>query len=142
MEQYILFYDYSSYFNFGILWLTFSKEGVYHVIPTVSSPVDVVGGLYFPAGGESPNNWWEIVIAVVMLILFILLLSKFLPYIIKGIIWIVKLPFVAIKKISKSVKANKGSSASNVTYVVSDKDYENKTKFDKDKNMIIRRKRK
>ncbi len=130
------------FLNFDILWLTFSKEGVYHVIPTVSSPIDVVGGLSFPIGGESPNNWWEIVIAVVMLVLFVLLLSKFLPYIIKGIIWLVKLPFVAIKKISKSVKANKGSSSSSVTYVVSDKEYNKNSKFEEDKNMIIRRKNK
>lgn len=89
------------FFDFDIIELTFNKDGVYHVIPVVSSPQDIVNDFTAPA---TEMEWWKIVLAVVLLILLIVLIAPAIPYIIQGVIWLVKLPIKCVKAIAKSIK--------------------------------------
>lgn len=95
------------FFDFDIIDLTFNKDGVYTVIPVVSSPVDIINGFDPPA---TEFEWWKLMILA--LILFLILLAPVLPYILKGIVWIVSLPFKAVGKIVKSVKGSKRTDSS------------------------------
>ena len=89
------------FFDFDIIELTFNKDGVYHVIPVVSSPMDIVNDFTPPA---TEFQWWKILLAVVMLILLIVLLYPILPYVLKGIWWLICLPFKAIAALIRSIK--------------------------------------
>lgn len=89
------------FFDFDILELTFNKEGVYHVIPTVSSPMDIVNDFTPPA---TELKWWIIVLIVLLVILLIVILWPILPYVIQGIVWIICLPYKLVKWIVKSIK--------------------------------------
>lgn len=89
------------FFDFDIIELTFNKDGVYHVIPVVSSPTDIVNGFTQP---PAQFQWWKIVLAVIMLILLIIILWPILPYIFNGIWWLICLPFKGISALFKSIK--------------------------------------
>lgn len=93
------------FFDFDIIELTFNKDGVYHVIPVVSSPMDIINGFTQP---PATFEWWKILLAVVMLILLIILLYPILPVIINAVIWVIKLPFKAVSALIKAIKKNKG----------------------------------
>ena len=97
----------SVFFDFDIIQLTFNREGVYTVIPVVSNPIDVVDGITPPVQMPDELPWWKILLAVVLIILLFVLLGPVLPYVIRGIIWIVMLPFKAISGLIKSVKKRK-----------------------------------
>lgn len=97
------------FFDFDIIDLTFNKDGVYTVIPVVSSPVDIINGFDPPA---TEFEWWKLILMILALILFLILLAPVLPYILKGIVWIVSLPFKAVGKIVKSVKGSKRTDSS------------------------------
>ena len=86
------------FFDFDIIELTFNKDGVYTVIPVVASPIDVVNGISAP---PRTLDWWKLVLAALLLILLLILLAPILPYIIKGIVWLVAAPFKAIKKMKR-----------------------------------------
>lgn len=97
----------SVFMDFDIIQLTFNRDGVYHVIPVVSSPVDVVGAITPPVEFDG-YEWWKILLAVLLLILLIVILFPILPWIIKGLFWIISLPFKAIAALFKSIdKARK-----------------------------------
>lgn len=101
MAQETLFMD------FDIIQLTFNRDGVYHVIPVVSSPVDVVGAITPPVEFDG-YEWWKILLAVLLLILLIVILFPVLPWIIKGVFWLISLPFKAVAALFKSIdKARK-----------------------------------
>lgn len=89
------------FFDFDIIELTFNKDGVYHVIPVVSSPTDIVNGFTAP---PVQFQWWKVILAVIMLILLVIILWPILPYIINGIWWLICLPFKAISALFKSIK--------------------------------------
>jgi len=97
----------SVFFDFDIIQLTFNKDGEYTVIPVVSSPIDIVSDITPPVNMPSEVEWWKIALAIIMLVLLIVLLYPVLPYIIKGIVWVICLPFKAIKAIVNSVKKKK-----------------------------------
>ena len=92
------------FFDFDIIELTFNKDGVYHVIPVVSSPTDIVNGFTAPA---TEFEWWKILVAVILLVLLIVLLYPILGYIIRFLIWLISLPVKAIEKASKKAKEKK-----------------------------------
>jgi len=97
------------FLDFDIIELTFNKEGVYHVIPVVSNPTDIINGFTAP-----PKTFqaWKLILAIVVIVILLILLAPLLPYILKAIWWIIALPFKAIKKIcgkSKERKRNKDS---------------------------------
>ncbi len=99
------------FLDFDIIDLTFKKDTTETVIPVVASPVDVVGGVTAPIVEDSDSNkFWDIIktILVVILILILIgLLSPILPYIFKGIIWVISLPFRLISKLFKRRKSKK-----------------------------------
>ncbi len=92
------------FFDFDIIDLTFNKDGVYRVIPVVSSPTDIVNGFTAP---PQELEWWKILLAVVLIILLLIVLAPVLPYILKAIVWIIMLPFKAVKAIVESIKKKK-----------------------------------
>lgn len=93
----------TQFFDFDILELTFNRDGVYTVIPAVSSPIDHISG-YTPSIEAQERDWWKWVIGAVLLVLLILLLFPLLPYLIKGLVWLVLLPFKGIAALYKAIK--------------------------------------
>ncbi len=90
----------SVFFDFDIIQLSFQKDGKYTVIPVVSSPIDIVNDITPPV--DMPDmEWWQILLAVILLILLVLLLWPFLPSILKGVWWVITLPFKIIKSLFK-----------------------------------------
>lgn len=115
------------FFDFDIIDLTFNKEGVYTVIPAVSSPVDIINGFNPPPSGV---DWWKLVLMVIALILFAVLLAPVLPYVLKALIWVVALPFKAIGKIIKKFESYHHV-RNDKTNGVKQSDLDNKSKTDK-----------
>ena len=97
----------SVFLDFDIIQLTFNKDGVYTVIPVVSSPIDIVNDITPPVNMPDETPWWKIALALAFLILLIVLLAPVLPYIIQGIGWLIMLPVKAVKAIKKSTKNKK-----------------------------------
>lgn len=98
----------SVFLDFDIIQLTFNKDGVYKVIPVVSNPIDVVNAITPPVQMPSELDWWEILLAILLLILLIVILFPVLPWIVKGVFWIISLPFKAVAALFKSIdKARK-----------------------------------
>ena len=103
----------SVFFDFDIIQLTFNREGVYTVIPVVSSPIDVVDDITPPVQMQGAMDWWKMLIALVLVLLLIVLLYPLLPFVIQGVIWIIKLPFKAIGGLIKLLKNLKGGNDEN-----------------------------
>ena len=93
----------TQFFDFDILEFTFNRDGVYTVIPAVSSPVDHISG-YTPSIEAKDSDWWKWIAAAVLLVLLILLLLPLLPYLVKGLVWLVLLPFKGIAALCKAIK--------------------------------------
>ncbi len=97
----------SVFFDFDIIQLTFQRDGVYTVIPVVSSPIDIVNDIT-PPTDHSEDAWWKILIAILILILLVYLLWPVLPYVIKLIAsifkWIIKIIVFPFKMIGKAFK--------------------------------------
>ncbi len=94
------------FLDFDIIQLTFNKEGSYHVIPAVSSPIDVVKDFTQP---PAELQWWKILLIVLAVILLIILLWPILPYILYGIAWLICFPYNSIKCIVQSVRDKKNA---------------------------------
>ena len=88
--------------NFDIIQLTFNKEGVYTVIPVVSNPIDIYNDITIP--DVTGLDWWQIVLAILLILLLVILLWPIMPLIVKGIIWLICLPFKLIGLLFKSIK--------------------------------------
>jgi hypothetical protein len=95
--------------DFDIIDVTFSNGSVDTVIPVVSNPIDVVPNATPPVYTQSDKkpNWWLIIAALILLVVLIVSLPNWLPLIIKGIVWLVTLPFKLIAKLFKGDKDNK-----------------------------------
>ena len=93
----------TQFFDFDILELTFNRDGVYTVIPAVSSPTDHIAG-YTPSIEAEDNDWWKRVAGAVLLLLLLLLLFPLLPYLVKGLVWILCLPFKGIAALGRAIK--------------------------------------
>jgi hypothetical protein len=100
------------FFDFNIIQLGFSKDGVIYVIPVVSSPIDIVNGITPPwfVPDETPD-WLKWLLMLLLLVVLIVLLAPVLPHIISFVVWLIKcvlnillLPF---KLVGKAVKAGK-----------------------------------
>lgn len=93
------------FLDLDLIDVTFYKDGVSTVIPVVSNPIDGVADGTPPV--EKPD-WLKyllsLILGIVILILVLWLLGPILPWILKGVIWVITLPFRAIKAIIKSLK--------------------------------------
>ncbi|WP_405355428.1 hypothetical protein [Ruminococcus sp.] len=100
----------SVFFDFDIIQLTFQRDGVYTVIPVVSSPIDIVNDIT-PPTDHSEDAWWKILIAILILILLVYLLWPVLPQVISLIIsifrWIIKIILYPFKLIGKAFKKSR-----------------------------------
>lgn len=75
----------SVFLDFDIIQLTFNKDGVYKVIPTVSSPIDVVNAITPPVQMPDDTPWWVKLLSVLLVILLLVLIVKLLTFIFKKI---------------------------------------------------------
>lgn len=60
----------SVFFDFDIIQLTFNRDGVYTVIPVVSSPMDIVNAITPPVD-MGDEDWWKIILAIILIILLV-----------------------------------------------------------------------
>ena len=65
--------------------------------------MDHISG-YTPSIEAEDNDWWKWIAAAVLLVLLILLLFPLLPYLVKGLVWLVLLPFKGIAALCKAIK--------------------------------------
>lgn len=96
----------SVFFDFDIIHLTFNKDGVYKVIPVVSSPIDIVNAVTPPVQMPDDTPWWKVLLGILLGILLIVLLVPLLPWIARAIVWIVSLPF-RLAAYCKAQRSNK-----------------------------------
>lgn len=93
----------SVFFDFDIIQLTFNRDGVYTVIPVVSSPMDIVNAITPPVQMPDEIPWWQILLAVLLIIVLLIILLPVLPYILKFLFWLICLPFKAIAALFKGI---------------------------------------
>lgn len=98
--------------DFEVIDLKFKKEDVVTVIPVVMSPIDIFPSSEPPVNTTSDSNDWrtvlQIILGILVLLLILYLLRPVLPYIVKGIVWLINLPIKGIKKLAaKSKKRSK-----------------------------------
>ena len=96
----------SVFFDFDVIQLTFNKDGVYKVIPVVSSPIDIVNAVTPPVQMPDDTPWWKVLLGILLGILLIVLLVPLLPWIARAIVWIVSLPF-RLAAYCKAQRSNK-----------------------------------
>lgn len=94
----------SVFFDFDIIQLTFNNDGVYHVIPAVSDPIDIINSITPPVDMGDDWDWLKWLFAILAIIVLFIILMPILPYIIKAVVWIVMLPFKAIAALFKGIK--------------------------------------
>lgn len=91
------------FLDFDVIELEFTKDGVYHVIPAVSSPIDAIGGITAPIlkGPNLPN----IIMIIIIIVLSIIALILFYPLIIEGIVGIFKAIWWIVTAPARGIKA-------------------------------------
>lgn len=94
------------FLDFDIIWLKFFKNDTYKVIPTVSTPIDITGSGEPPLDINQDNDWWKwvlLVLGLVLLVIVLFILSPILfpiiSLIVKGIAFVILLPFRLIGKL-------------------------------------------
>lgn len=94
------------FFDFDIIQLTFLKDGVFTVIPVVSSPIDIIGGIEPPPIGD--DDWWKIILCIILacLLLIILLQTGLLPFVLNIVTKIILLPFKLVAIVVDTVSNN------------------------------------
>ncbi|MCD7729843.1 MAG: hypothetical protein LUI60_08075 [Clostridia bacterium] len=98
------------YLNFDIISLTFTSDGQETVIPVVMSPIDLAGGSTPPLEedyGTSGTSIFMIIVALLLLLLLVIILFPVLPYIVKGVVWVVALPFKGIGAVFRTASKKK-----------------------------------
>ena len=94
----------SVFLDFDIIQLTFNRDGEYTVIPVVSNPMDIVNDITPPADVDEDNDWWKIVLAIVLLIVIVVVFVPILSRLILLVLWLITLPFKAIIALIKLIK--------------------------------------
>jgi hypothetical protein len=100
------------FMDFDIIQLTFNRDGVYHVIPVVSNPIDIVNALTPPLvfAPELPDWMRWLMLAVLIVLVLILLIyagpvfnviAKIIGFIFKIVLYPFKLLGKALKKAGK-----------------------------------------
>ena len=72
----------------------------------VNSPIDIYNDITLP---KKETSWWKTLLMYLLLILLLIFLAAtgVLPLILKGIVWVILLPFRFIAAIIKSIKKRK-----------------------------------
>lgn len=94
----------SVFLDFDVIQLSFQKDGNLTVIPVVSNPIDIVDGITSPVDLDEETDWWKILLGVILLVILLIILAPILPYIIRGILWLILLPFRIVGAIFKAIK--------------------------------------
>ena len=93
------------FLDFDIIELTFNKDGVYHVIPVVSSPMDIINSFTPP---PPEFQWWKIIFAIIILVIVFIILYPFIPAIVSLVLalfkWIFKIVLYPFKLIGRAFK--------------------------------------
>jgi hypothetical protein len=98
------------FFNFDIIQLTFNRDGIYKIIPVVSSPINIINDVTPPLEGDGwldfikDSDWFKNLLMILALILFLIILIPFLPMILNVLIFIVMLPFKLIGSVIRGLK--------------------------------------
>lgn len=92
------------FFDFDIIDLTFNKEGVYTVIPAVSSPTDIINGFTPPA---SEFQGWKVILALILLIILIIVFFPLMKPIVSFLVQILLLPFKLLGMLFRGTKKSK-----------------------------------
>ena len=95
--------------DFDIIDVTFTKDNVDTVIPVVSDPINNIPDGTPPVYTETDENFdWKtllgIILGAILLIVFLPLIATLVPYLVKGIVWILLLPVKGIAAIIDSLK--------------------------------------
>lgn len=95
--------------DFDIIDLTFMKDNVDTVIPVVSDPINNIPDGTPPVYTETDDDFdWKtllgIILGAILLIVFLPLIATLVPYLVKGIVWILLLPVKGIAAIIDSLK--------------------------------------
>ena len=85
----------SVFFDFDVIQLTFNNDGEYHVIPAVSSPIDIVNAITPPVDMDSDIPLWAYVLVVLAEIVVLILLRLVLRTVC-DLPWWIMLIFLAI----------------------------------------------
>lgn len=94
------------FFDFDIIDLTFNKDGVFTVIPAVSSPMDIVNELTPPASELQVD---KLLLAILIILLLLIFLFPLIKFVISLAINIILLPFKLIGKLfTVSKKPDRG----------------------------------
>lgn len=75
----------SVFFDFDVIQLTFNRDGVYTVIPVVSSPLDIVNAITPPVRMPDDTPWWITLLSILLVIVLILLVVKLIAFIVRKI---------------------------------------------------------
>lgn len=82
------------FLDFDIIDVTFCRDGVYTVIPAVSSPIDVISDIAPPPDFDPVDDglplWAIILIIAVAVIILLPVVIALLPYLLKLVIWLLK----------------------------------------------------
>jgi hypothetical protein len=94
------------FFDFDIIQFTFNKDGVYRVIPVVSSPIDIINDLTPPLKGEGVDclAWLKLILSLVFLIVIIVLIAPFLPTVFTFLIKLIIVPIKFLGSLFKNIK--------------------------------------
>lgn len=66
--------------------------------------MDIVNAITPPVQMPSKHEWWKILLAVLIVVLLVIILLPVLPWIVKGALWIICLPFRLVKAVRKRMK--------------------------------------
>ncbi len=79
------------------------------LVGVTADPIDIINGLDAPTGMPVDDWDWETILGLIFgaigLIIVLVILAPILPYVIKGIVWIVVMPFKALAALFKGLGA-------------------------------------
>lgn len=93
--------------DFDIIDVTFTKNNVDTVIPVVMTPIDIVHDTTPPlltTGDNELANLIRLIIAILALVIILIICYPILPYVVKGIAWVISKVIGMFKAIIKSIK--------------------------------------
>ncbi len=97
------------YLKFDIIYLEFKLDGIYHIIPVVSNPIDIAGDITPPLEITDPSNWlfWlMLVLGVIAFVLLLPILAPLIGIVLNVLVYIIKAPFVFVGFVAGSIKNN------------------------------------